>query len=136
VSSDKTFRDIELGPPAETMRRMLLMKTPGEPHKYGCLLFYCPPTQHLMKRMINPFERMKKKIGGFQFYRTVLSGLMWAYIVSNRSHLFRYQKGFLQKNGELPIVNSGSLGYKFMHDFATAFKKSGKIDEVLRSKMK
>lgn len=136
ASSDRAFRSIELGPHAEAMRKMLFTKTPGEPHKYGCLLFYSSTTHEMMKRMINPFEKIKKKIGGFHSYRAVLGGLMWAYVVSNRSHLFRYQQGFFQKNGELPIFNSGPLGDKFMRVFATAFKKSGKIDDVLRRQMK
>jgi hypothetical protein len=135
VSSNREFQNIELGPHAEVMRKMIFTKTPGEPHKYGCLLFYSSTTHQMMKRMINPFEKMKKNIGGFHFYRAVLGGLMWAQIVSNRSHQFRYQPGFLQKNGELPIFNSGPLGDMFMRDFATAFKNSGKIDEVLRRTM-
>lgn len=135
VSSNRAFRGIELGPHAETMRKMLWTKTPGEPHKYGCLLFYSSTAHELMKRMIYPFEKMKKKkSGGFQAYRAVLGGLMWAYVVSKRSHLFQHQEGFLQKNGELPIFNAGPLGDKFMQGFAADFKKSGKIDEVLRRK--
>jgi hypothetical protein len=136
VSTDRTFKNIQLGPHAESMRKMLLTRTPGETHQYGCLLFYSSSAFNLMKGIIYPFERLKKKIAGFTVYRTVLAGLLWSYVVSNHSESFPHQQGFLQKSGELPIYNSGPLGDKFMFEFAADFKKSGKIDEILSRKKK
>jgi len=118
ISSRPEIPKIDLGPHSEKMRRMLLNRIPGEVYEYGCSILFIPDYSKEMVGFIYSPELIPKKIKGYTWYRAIFSGLLWAYIVSSHSSLLDNPNIFLSKDGELPVINAGHKGMKFIQKLA------------------
>lgn len=91
VSHHKFFSEISLGPHEEKLRRMLISKKPGEPYDYGCILVgLLMDGSKLMHEMVMQPEPLRIK--DYRWYRFVLGGYTWLFIVSSHSKNFFYKK--------------------------------------------
>ncbi|MCK4296485.1 MAG: hypothetical protein KAX28_07515 [Candidatus Marinimicrobia bacterium] len=118
ISNRSEIGKIYLGPHSEKMRKMLLNMNPGEIHEYGCSMFFIPNYSKEMARFIYPPELIHLKIKGYTWYRAIFCGLVWNYIVSSHSNLWDKKNIFLSKEGELPVINAGHKGMKFIQKLA------------------
>lgn len=109
---------INLGPHADKMRIMLLNGNPGEIHEYGVILYLFPISSKKMIDFILSPEKLHQKISGHQVYRAIFNGLMWTFYVSSHLKNFPNKEFFLSKEGNLPIIDSGKIGERFIGSMA------------------
>ena len=136
VSSRTEFRNLKLGIPndkhslgytrhEERLRRMLLEENPGEPHEYGCAIFYSPIlTPRLKDGLINAGM---KRWQGHGLYRLFIQGTFWVYTISSHMQQFPFKGCFLQENGDLPIIKEHPLLDRWLKEYYNELKSAGKI---------
>jgi len=126
IASRPELRRISLGPHSEKIREMLLKEEPGRYYKYGCAIFFLPEQPPELKELIIPPHKLPSMIDGHRGYRAIFNGLFWIFIISSHTEEFEMKKYFLQESGDLPIVNSGHHGWKFILKWTSELAKMKK----------
>ncbi len=105
VSSLPFFINVDLssGPHEEKIRYMLINENPGKYYEYGCILFF-PEDKNLRSIVDVILKPVAFRFESFRGYRFCLNGLFWHFITSSHSDKFPYREGFLQENGDLPLL--------------------------------
>ncbi len=126
VSSHKLFSEVSLGPHEEKLRRMLVSKNPGEYYDYGCILIgLLMDGSKLMHEMVMQPEPIRIK--DFRWFRFVLGGCIWLFIVSSHSKIFELRDFFLQKEGNLIIHLQSAENVGFIAGLIKDLKNRGKL---------
>lgn len=107
---------INLGSHFDKMRKMLLNGNPGNPLDYGCAIFFVPNMPKELVGLSTTPKRMRKRIEGNIAYNAIFNGFLWIWLVSSQTKVFSRPEVFLNKNGKLPIFNSGQKGWKHILD--------------------
>jgi hypothetical protein len=103
ISSRPEFKNIQLGPHAERLRKMIYENNPGEPYEYGCILIGTPSYFDLMSQMM--MLGNESRFDGHKCYIFLLCGVSWVFIVSSHTNTLRMKEQlFLSKEGDLPII--------------------------------
>ncbi len=102
IASLDFFTGVNLGPHEETIRKMLVSQTPGEPHQFGCIMtiLLWEENKPLDGIILEPEQLY---IEGHKCFRLVSVGCLWFFIVSSHSKDFMLRDFFLSQGGELII---------------------------------
>ena len=109
------------------MRKMLLNENPFEYFRYGVLMCFFPQSSKKMIDLIITPELIPKLIDGHEIYRAVFNGVCWIFIMSDPTKIFENRKYFLSPEGQLPILNSGTLGERFANQLISDLIGEGNI---------
>lgn len=130
IANRQEVHKINLGPHAESLRRMLFEESPGECYEYGTILMLPPASlDEIAREFIYPPERIPGKIDGHTAYRAIFAELIWLFIVSNHSAELQGEHLFLSKDGRLPIRKVGEPAVEFMRKLAIDFSKAGMLSQ-------
>jgi hypothetical protein len=110
VSTLEFFRDVRLSssPHEEKIRMMLLNDNPGKYYEYGCIILFSEDKnlRRIMDILIEPNAFRYETFRGYKF---CLNGLFWHFVTSRHTINFPFRAGFLQEDGNLPILSD--FGY-------------------------
>lgn len=98
VSTLQFFENVRLGRHEELLRRLLLGEDPGNPSRYGCLMFGLKFENENFTQLIMPPERLK--LSGHTAYRFIFGGFMWVFLVASHDILPPLSSAVLQQSGE------------------------------------
>lgn len=130
ITNRQEVHKINLGPHAESLRKMLFEECPGESHQYPAILMSLPRSLvQILREFILPPEPLPKKIDGHTGYRAVLGGLFWLFVVSSHSADLHDMDLFLTKDGRLPVYKAGEPAVEFMRKLALDFSKAGMLNQ-------
>jgi hypothetical protein len=115
VTRQMSFREVNLGPHEERLRRMVLNGDPGKPMDYCCLLMRTQGSEAL--------DHIIQLPGHLRFlehhaYDMILFGLIWIFIVSSHSTQIQEKGSFLSETGVLPIHVTRTTSEQFMAGLA------------------
>ncbi len=136
ISSLPEFENIKLGlqnpkhplnftKHEESIRNMLWCSNPGEPHQYGCAIFYSPKL--IPKLQDGIISGSMSRFQGHGLYRIFIQGTFWIYSISSHMQQFPFKGYCLQKNGDLPIIKEHSLLNNWLGKFYSDLKNDGKV---------
>ena len=112
------FKEVELGPHAETLRRMLLDGDPGEPETFG---FFCVAPLidgRIYDDLIREPERIR--MGGHILYRVIVGGLLLVFATNPEAFRPEARIALIQKNGDWSIVTRDARNIDFLNKWFTA----------------
>ena len=121
ISTRQEIGKINLGYHQEIMRKMLLNENPYEYFRYGVQLFFFPQSSKKMIDLIVSPEFLPKQIDGHETYRAIFNGICWLFVMSDPTKIYDKRNYFLSPEGKLPILNSGTIGEKFVFNLANDF---------------
>jgi hypothetical protein len=125
VASGEEFNQVNLGPiHGPRLREMILNENPGEPHEYGCIVFFSAMIPKELHQLIYPPDPLV--IRGFGVYRAVFSGRFWCYIISDRPEMFPLKHLFLSREGELVMYKNDKFFTDFVVDLGQEIIKARK----------
>lgn len=109
VTSRPEFVNVRLGQHEQSIRKMLLRRSPGDPLDYPVVVF---AMKNGLKSVISLPEAFKP-IHGLQGYRTVMAGLTWMFALGKHrsSPVLPY---VLDKEGNLPLIKDNGMGMAFL----------------------
>lgn len=116
---------INLGPHADSIRKMLYEGSPGKLYEYGCAMFFLPNQPEEMVGFIYSPEPVPSKVQGHRWYRAIFAGLFWTWIVSSHMNTYHSPEIFISEEGVLPVINSGIKGWRFIQRLASDLTKGG-----------
>lgn len=111
VSRRPEFKETQLGPHADKIRRMLVEGDPGNSHEYGCIVVL-PSLLQITRRLVYPPEPVTCE--GHRCYRASMGGLWWIYVVSAHSAAFPHRDLFLSETGVLQVMKEGRHATQFL----------------------
>ena len=125
ISSLDFFSEINLSksPHEEKLRKMIILKNPGEQHEYGCFIIM-PIWEE--KKVIDDFiakPEYLNKIDDHRMYRFILGGCFWIFFVSSHTINIAYKNIFLNKNGILHIYKKSAIDIEYFREFAKNINK-------------
>lgn len=103
VSRQEFYIEVNLGPKKEeTIRKMLIAQTPGEPHQFGCIMAVLLWEENKpLDGIILPPKRLH--IEGHISFSFVVGGCTWFFVVSRHSKDFKLKDYFLRQGEELTL---------------------------------
>jgi hypothetical protein len=116
VTRQMSFREVNLGPHEERLRRMVLKGDPGKPMDYCCLLMRTQGSEALSHIIQLPGHL---RIFEHHAYDMILFGMIWIFIVSSHSRQIREKDSFLSEAGVLPIHVTKTTSDQFVAGLAT-----------------
>jgi hypothetical protein len=124
VSRQASFQEVNLGPHAEVLRRMVLEGDPGEPMEYGCVLMRTQGPETL-----NHIIQLPRHLRFFEHhaYGVTLFGTIWVFIVSSHSNQIHEKDSFLTRAGVLPIHVTNTTSEQFIANLAKEGRRMGVI---------
>lgn len=126
VSSQASFRGIDLGPHEERLRKMIRDGDPGEPLDYGCVLIRTRGPEKLDNLIKLP---SRIRFLGHNGCQMVLAGMIWTFVVSGHLSRLHETGPFLTRNGNLPIHIGIGTASEFIARLGRALRKEGMIDD-------
>jgi len=119
------FKEIDLGPHSEKIRKMILDEDPGLPNEYGCMLVSDPEVPLEFEELIIAPDPIR--IDGFRVYRLFLNRMFLFYFVSNHNEKIpQAERRFLSESGDLPLIfTSGSM--PLLRRVFLEMKKAGNV---------
>ena len=116
VAKQDFFSKVQLGPHAETLRRMLLAGDPGEPWQYGCLVWAVHLAGEPASMIIQPTPfRLPDKAVGLRFS---FGGLAWFYrIASHKPAPGAFIEAVMQRSGRHALLLGKLENAGFFRDF-------------------
>lgn len=127
VASIRGFKHIKLGPHEEILRKMLLEFNPGDPNEYGCIMVsLIDEDEHIKGLTITPDSL---RYFGHRAVRVIIGGMIWAYIVSNHSKMFKFKNLFLKEDGILTVYGRNASEVKMLKMFAKELSDQGKLKD-------
>lgn len=120
VTRHMSYREVNLGPHEERLRRMVLKGDPGKPMDYCCLLMRTQGSDQLNHIIQLP--------GHLRFlehhaYDMILFGMIWIFVVSRHSIRIRERGSFLSEMGVLPIHVTKTTSEQFIAGLASRRKR-------------
>jgi len=108
VSNLDFFKNVNLGPHEEKIRKMLNDEDPGGENDYPCIILIPETRGRLMSDELIVMPEELNKFEGHRQYRFILGGCFWVYLVSSHTVMFSFKKFFLKEDGKLliPIENA------------------------------
>jgi hypothetical protein len=100
-SSLDGFRQVRLGPHAETLRQRLLRGEPGATADYPCIITALPIHRSFFKESIIPPYRLR--LGTDRAYRMAFAGFVFTFLVSTRLHRHDWKDVVIDSSGSLPL---------------------------------
>ncbi len=92
------FERVQLGPHAETLRKLLLTGDPGSPNKYGCLMFGVKHEGAAFTQVIMQPNRLR--LLDQPAYRFMFGGFVWVFLVSSQDLAPPFSQAILKRNGD------------------------------------
>ncbi len=127
ISGLPFFSDVSLGPHEERLRRMILAEDAGEPHEYGCIIYALLRGDNKLSDDI-VFQPGCRKMEGHTFYRFLMYGLWWLFVVSSHSERYSLCDMFLTKQGKLTFHISRLEESRFFYELVQELKQASKLD--------
>jgi len=121
ISYRKEIHKINLGYHQEIMRQMLLNGYPHEYFRYGVQMYYFPQSSRSMIDLIVSPVLVEKLVDGHETFRAIFNGVCWIFVMSDPTKIFSERKYFLSANGNLPILNSGLKGERYVQELMRDF---------------
>jgi len=118
ISKLEFFKNINLGPHEDKIRKMIIDENPGKKSEYPCTISI--PTMR-RKALTHDFIYEPEELNKFENhrqYRFILGGCSWIYMVSSHTQMFTFKEFFLDKKGILliPIIKSDQFFSKLADD--------------------
>lgn len=125
VSRQAAFKQVNLGAHSERLRQMLLADDPGEPWRYGSLLF----TVHLDGEKIDDLmvEPSWSKLDSHRVYRFVFGGMVWITFASSHAPNRFISENFLQRDGTYRMRAQKIKEMTFLMNSIEKIKEHGKF---------
>ncbi|MGM9480791.1 hypothetical protein ACS5PN_06330 [Roseateles sp. NT4] len=126
VSTLPAFSQVQLGPHAERLRKMLLSSDPGPPDQYGCLIFMVMNEQTLVEGLVVPptWARLHQH----KAYRFVFGGLAFLYLVTSQPVQRFIAEHFLQTSGSAVVRLQQIQEMKYLIKTINEISNLGKLD--------
>ena len=129
ISTLEEFKNVNLGPHEDKIRKMIMDENPGDYDQYGCALFANMKHKEITQRIIMPPEM--KKYNAHRLYNFILGGLFWTYFISSHRPEIAHLGVFVNEDGELPIIVENEFTTQFLYNYYSDLKKSGNIDALI-----
>lgn len=123
ISTDRFFRNVELGPHENALRGMLRGSDPGPPNSYPCFTAMLMANGATVSDLI--VEPTKTRVFDRSAYRFVFGGCVWAYCVATRIAV-RGTEPFLSKDGVMPILLAEAREAAFIAELVERVHRLGR----------
>jgi len=124
VSSLEFFKNVQLGPHAEILRRLLLMGDPGPSKQYCCLIFGLTFGRQAFTGLIMQPGRVR--LNNQVSYRFVFGGFLWAMFASSSELPVNLLPCTLQPPGTTAILVREATSMGNLASFANELKHMGR----------
>lgn len=101
IAKHRMFSRVDLGPHENILKNMLIAEDPGEPTKYGCLMFGIIADKVVVSDFIDQPEQLR--LGGMRCYRFVFSGFVWVFFVASHPPERQARRYMLSQEGAITI---------------------------------
>lgn len=122
VSTLDFFSSVKLGPHEERIRLMLMDENPGKDWEYCCSLTAIIHEGELYEGMTSPM-RLRTPDEGHIFYRFLIAGYYWSFIVSSHEKQSRFRKFCLTEQGVVPVFQEQAKDLEFFQLMGTYFRE-------------
>jgi hypothetical protein len=126
VSKRPEFKNVSLGAHEERLRLRIFNTDPGKPHEYGCTIICMPSLQKEITGLIISPERVRTD--GQWWYRTMLGGMWWLFLVSGQRQGLAAHNIFLTPDGKMPVFFENKHSVNLIRKLAAKLKGSGKLE--------
>jgi len=99
VSTLPTYAQVNLGPHEEQIRQMIINRTPGPPHQYGCVVTGLETGTDIPFDLI--LQPRRGRWDGHVAYRFVFGHCIWIYVISSHSRTHSRADYFVRKDGTM-----------------------------------
>ncbi|MDP3582867.1 MAG: hypothetical protein Q8S39_13120, partial [Ignavibacteria bacterium] len=89
--------------------------------RYGVQMYFFPQSSRAMIDLIVSPVFVEKLVDGHETYRAIFNGVCWFFVMSGPTKYYENRKYFLSTGGDLPILNSGYFGERFVNELAYDF---------------
>jgi len=121
IAKNEMFSRVDLGPHENTLRNMLIAEEPGDPTKYGCLMFGIIAERDVVSDLIDQPECLR--LEGIRCYRFVFSGFVWVFFVASHPPNRNANRFMLSEKGVITICIRRFQDLQYLKCFAENIHK-------------
>lgn len=125
VSSAQFFENVQLGPLAERLRKLLVAGETGPPGRYCCVMFGLKHEREAFTGLI--MQPGKLRLNGQVAYRFVFGGFLWAFYVSNQDIPVMLLPCTLQAPGTADFIVREAADMDKLVSFTTELNHMGRL---------
>lgn len=125
VSSLPVFKEVQLGPHEEVLRKMVRSSDPGAPEEYP---FTLAPVLHKGRAQFDVILKPTKvRLESHQTYRFLFGGLAWVFVVSKHKLPATIVPAILSREGHLIMLEMEVGNMPFIVNMVQELAKNGKL---------
>lgn len=124
ASSLPFFKEVQLGPHAEKLRRQLLAGDPGSEDRYGCVMFGISANNRPFTDVI--MQPGKVRLNGYAGYKFVFGGFLWSMLVSSHDIVGPMRQCILRRSGETVLMVRDALEMDNLRAFSEVLLQMGR----------
>lgn len=127
VSSNRFFRDINLGSHENTIRNKLIQNEPGDEIEYPMVLSAIRMDNAPIIDLITEPETLSDD--GFTYFRFFLGSFFWVFVISENASAFRLSDFYLKQDGTVLIPKMAAEKMEFFLEFSKRILSRGEIKD-------